>query len=81
MFIYDILNNIIECPELLSEICFHIPGRNTRIVDLFVVLNYSTNSGDDSFFSKAFILVNKISIKLDFFYFLIVYLYLRLWNK
>lgn len=45
MFIYNILNNLIECFELLLEIGSCVPGRNTKNLDLFVVPNYSTTSG------------------------------------
>lgn len=42
IFIYDILNNIIDCAVLLSEISFRIPCRLTR--NLFIMPNSNTNS-------------------------------------
>jgi hypothetical protein len=49
MLVYDILNNFIDFHELLYEIGFHIPCRNSK-TDLFVILNFNTNSGNNTFF-------------------------------
>jgi len=37
MLVYDILNNLIDCPDLLSKIGFRVPCTNTRNMDLFVI--------------------------------------------
>jgi hypothetical protein len=49
MLVYDILNNFIECPELLYEIDIRILCRNTRNLDLFVIPNFKTISGNNTF--------------------------------
>jgi len=67
MLVYDILNNLVDCPDLLSEIGFRAPCRNTRNLDHFVIPKYNTNSGNDTFFLRTLILANKISSELDFF--------------
>ena len=67
MFVYDILNNNINCPAILNLIGFRIPSRYTRNNDLFHTSNFNTNSGKNSFFSRAIINANRISIVLDFF--------------
>jgi len=36
LLVYGILNNLIDSPDLLSEIGFHIPCIHTRNLDLFV---------------------------------------------
>lgn len=61
MLVYDILNNHIDCPDLLFEIRLHVPCRNTKNLDLFVIPKYNT------FFSRALILANKISTESDLF--------------
>ena len=67
MFVYDILNNNINCPAILNLIGFRIPSRFTRNTDLFLTPNFNTNSGKNSFFSRAIINANRISTVLDFF--------------
>jgi len=68
MFIYDIINYNIVCLELLSKISFRIPYLITRNSDLILVPHYKTNCGTNSFFPRAFILVNKICIHLEIFF-------------
>lgn len=45
-FIFKIVNGIIDSPDLLSLITFHIPVRNTRSKILF---NYNNNIRTESF--------------------------------
>jgi hypothetical protein len=52
---------------IYNEIGFYVHGINTRNMDLFVIPKYNTNSGNSTFFSRALVLANKISTKLDFF--------------
>jgi hypothetical protein len=68
MFVYDLINYNIVCPELLSEISFRIPYLITRNSELFLVPHYKTNSGTNSFFPRALMLANKICIHLDIFF-------------
>jgi hypothetical protein len=67
MFVYDILNNNVNCPAILNLIGFRIPSRYTRNSNLFHVPNFNTNSGKNSFFSRAVFNANRISTVLDFF--------------
>jgi len=68
MFVYDLINYNIVCPELLSEISFRILYLITRNSDLFLVPHYKTNSGTNSFLPRALILANKMYIHLDIFF-------------
>lgn len=68
MFVYDLINYNIVCPELLSEISFRIPYLITRNSHLFLVPHYKTNSGTNSIFPRALILANKICIHSDIFF-------------
>jgi hypothetical protein len=38
MLLYDILNNLIDCPDILSEIGFHVHSINTTHMDLSLFL-------------------------------------------
>ena len=67
MFVCDILNNNINCKAILNLIGFRISSRFTRNSDLFYSPNFNTNSGKNSFFSRAIINANRISTVLDFF--------------
>lgn len=67
MFIFDIINGFVLCPELLVMIGFRIPRLYTRNLDLFVIPHYRTNSGAFSFLPRALRLANLISHHLDFF--------------
>lgn len=67
MFIFDIINGFILCPELLVMIGLRISRLYTRNLDLFVIPHYRTNSGAFSFLPRALRLANLISHHLDFF--------------
>jgi len=67
MFIYDLINYNIVCPELLSEICFRFPYLITCNSDLYLVPHYKTNSDTNSFMDQALILANKICMYLNIF--------------
>lgn len=67
MFIFDILNGFVLCPELLAMIIgLRIPLLYTCNLDLFIIPHYRTNSGAYSFLPRAFRLANTISHYLDF---------------
>ena len=67
MFIFDILNGFVICPEILALINFRVPRKNTRNLDLFKIPFYKTNIGTNSFLPRALFLANIISASLDFF--------------
>lgn len=67
MYVYDMLNNYINCPAILNLIGFRIPSRNTRNSDLFFIPKFKTNCGNNSFFVRALLKANKIPSDLDFF--------------
>lgn len=50
MLVYGILNNLINCIELLSKIGICTPYRNTKYLDLFIIPYYSTKNGNNTFF-------------------------------
>ncbi|KAF0758131.1 transformation/transcription domain-associated protein-like, partial [Aphis craccivora] len=66
MFIFDIINGFILCPELLVMIGLRISRLYTRNLDLFVIPHYRTNSGAFSFLPRTLRLANLISHHLDF---------------
>lgn len=59
-FIHRILNNSIDCTELLSLINFNIPSRRTRHTALFHTLNYKTNAATNSPINRALHTFNNI---------------------
>ncbi|KAF0760449.1 MI domain-containing protein [Aphis craccivora] len=67
MFIFDILNGFVICPEILALINFRIPRKSTRNLDLFKIPFYKTNIGTNSFLPRVLFLANIISATLDFF--------------
>lgn len=46
MLVYNILNNLNNRLELLSELGFRILCRNTRKLNLFIIHNYNTDNGN-----------------------------------
>jgi hypothetical protein len=68
MFIYDLINYNIVCPELLSEIDFRIPYLITRNADLFFVPHFKTNSSTNYFLHRVLFLTNNICMYLDIFF-------------
>jgi len=74
IFVYDISNNYINCPEILNVIGFRIPIRNTCNSDLFYIPKFKTNCGNNFFFSRALLNSNKIFAVLDFLFYLAIIL-------
>ena len=66
MFLYKILNNFINAPELLQRIFFRCPGR-TRSQELFGRRHHSTNYVANSTMERIQTLGNVISPHVDFF--------------
>lgn len=64
--LYKIVNGLVECPELLSRLFFHVPPRVTRSVSQFHEISHRTNYGRNSFISRASRLANGFSDQLDF---------------
>lgn len=67
MFIFDILNGYVLCPELLTMIGLQISRLYMHNLDLFVIPHYRINSGTSYFLPRALRLANLISHHLDFF--------------
>jgi hypothetical protein len=67
MFLYDILNGLIYCPELLSHIGFNIHTHELRKSNLFHVSLCKNNYTSTSFFLKALSLANSTMDHVDFF--------------
>jgi len=68
MFIFDLLNGLIDSPELLSMIGFITPSRYLRKSNLFHVPFYKNNYSSASFFPRALSLCNVITDHIDFFF-------------
>jgi len=81
MFVFDILNEHVFCPELLAIIGFQISPLDTRNLDLFVIPHYRTNSEANSFLSRAIQLAEKYPFHLIFLILHVIILKLILLSK
>jgi hypothetical protein len=68
LFIYDLLNNNINCPELLSKIGIVTHNYSIRSSSLFFVPFFKKKICTDSFFPRALTLCNLICNDVDFFF-------------
>jgi hypothetical protein len=50
--LFDIIDNRLDCPELLSSLLFRVPKRRTRKTTLFQVPLHSTNYGANAVLSR-----------------------------
>ncbi|XP_046660241.1 uncharacterized protein LOC124354079 [Homalodisca vitripennis] len=66
MFLYKILNNTIDCSEILQMIDFHVP-RSARHFQLFTIHHLSTNYLYHSAIPRLMRIGNAVSADLDFF--------------
>jgi len=58
MFIYNLINYNIDCPEFLFKVGFHTPVHLTRLTLLFLfVPKYKTNLAAGTFFSETLLLL------------------------
>ena len=48
-FLYKLIKGSIDCESLLSKLNFRIPGRHTRLLQLFIVAPHRTNYGFRAF--------------------------------
>lgn len=53
IMLFKLINSKIDCPDLLSRISFHIPGRLTRYNQIFHRPFHRTNYGANSFICRA----------------------------
>lgn len=68
MFLFDLLNGLVDSPELLSMIGFITPNRYLRKPNLFHIPFYKNNYSSASFFLRALSLCNAIAVHIDFFF-------------
>jgi hypothetical protein len=68
MFLFDLLNGLIDSPELLSLIGFKSPNRYLKKSNFFHVPFYKNNYNSASFFPRALSLCNVIADHIDFFF-------------
>lgn len=61
IFVFDLINGIIDCPDLLALIPFFVPPRRLRYNLIFNVPYHHTNYGLNSTLTRAFIHLNAIS--------------------
>lgn len=48
IILFKLLNNLLDCPYLISLLNFHVPSRNTRTTNLFCISTQHTNLGLNS---------------------------------
>lgn len=65
--LFKILNNLIDCPELLHAIGLHVPSRQTRHTQLFNVGYHRTNYGHFGPIERICREANDLAHSLDFF--------------
>lgn len=68
MFVFDLINNSIVHPDFLTKISFWISYQNLRNSGLLSLLLFKTNSGTNSFLSKALIFVYITYLNVFFFH-------------
>ena len=64
IFIYKILNNNIDCSDLLQLIHIHAPPRSLRVVNTFSIENHRTNYGQSSSINRMMFYANEMRIDL-----------------
>nr|CAH7715255.1 unnamed protein product [Callosobruchus chinensis] len=67
MFLYKIVNSIVNCPELLGFIKFNINDKRTRITELFAVPFYHTNYGQNEALTRFLKTANRFSTQVELF--------------
>lgn len=65
LLVFDLINNVIDCPDLLSLIPFHVPSRSLRYVDIFYVPRHRTNLALSSPLTRTFLHLNTINTVLQ----------------
>lgn len=65
IFLFKLVNNLIDCPELLSQVGLRAPARQTRSTELFALKFHRCNYGVFSPISR--IAANGNKVNLDFF--------------
>lgn len=53
LFIFKLLNGYVNCPDLLSNICFSVSGHTTRQTDTFYVPFHCTLYGKNAPLMKS----------------------------
>jgi len=66
-FVFKLLNNVIDCPELLPKISMHVPQRLSRSNATFYIPLHHCNYIINSPFSRMLGYCNKYSLKIDLF--------------
>lgn len=65
LLVFDLINNSIDSPDLLSLIPFHVPPRSLRFVDIFNVPHHRTNYAVNSPLTRTFLHLNAINLELQ----------------
>lgn len=65
-FLYKIINNLIDCPQLLTQISFKIPSFNSRTCELFGLPFNRTNSAINSPINRICLNYNTLSHNVNF---------------
>lgn len=69
LYLYDILNSNIDCPELIGSLGLNVPKKRTRHTCLIHVPNHRTNYGQNETLSRIGYIYNKFFADLDPFKF------------
>lgn len=67
LFLFKIINGLIDCPFILSNINFIVPTKNLRCRKLFKIKYYKLNYSINSTLNRICIRGNEYCHKLDFF--------------
>ena len=66
-FLYLVANGLIRCPELVTELCFHVPSRSTRHPMFFIPPIPRLCKIQRSLFHRVQVQYNNISTEMDLF--------------
>lgn len=66
LFVFDILNNNVDCPELLSKLQINVPPRSTRRADFLRLPLHRTLFGQNNPFDICCRRFNEVSVQYDF---------------